>query len=180
MLRARFCLVCGRRLVAVREQGRLRRRCPGCGWTHYVNPVPAAVALIERRGHLLLTRRGRPPYAGTWDLPGGFLEGDETPEAGLRRELKEELGVRVRRAHLVGLATDRYGPRGFPVLALVYRVTATGAVRPGDDVSEARWFPRARVPVRSVGFPSMRRLLRAWVRRASGRSRPFRPGSLPA
>lgn len=171
MLRARFCLVCGHRLVAVREDARTRRKCLSCGWTHYVNPVPAAVALIERRGRLLLTRRGRPPYAGTWDLPGGFLEGDETPEAGLRRELAEELGVRVARSRLVGIATDRYGRGGFPVLTLVYRVTATGALRPGDDVSEARWFPRARLPLQSIGFPSIRRLLRAWIRRTSRRIR---------
>jgi hypothetical protein len=79
--------------------------------------------------------------------------------------------VRVARARLVALATDRYGPGGFPVLALIYRVKATGVLRPGDDVSEARWFPRARVPIRSVGFPSMRRLLRAWLQRAEIASR---------
>lgn len=169
MLRARFCLVCGHRLVVVREAARTRQKCPACGWIHYVNPVPAAVALIQRGGRLLLTRRARPPYAGTWDLPGGFLEGDETPEHGLRRELSEELGMRVVRSRLVSLATDRYGHGGFPVLTLIYRVTATGALRPGDDVSEARWFPRARLPLQSIGFPSIRRLLRAWAGRAGRR-----------
>ncbi len=129
--------------------------------------MPAAVALIERAGRVLLTRRGRPPYAGTWDLPGGFLERDETPETGLRRELHEELGVRVRRTRFLGFATDRYGPRGFPVLTLVYRVSATGTIRPADDVTEARWFARDRLPLGRIGFPSMRRLLRAWRRRGA-------------
>jgi ADP-ribose pyrophosphatase YjhB (NUDIX family) len=171
VLRARFCLACGHRLVTVREEGRTRQKCPACGWIHYVNPVPAAVALIQRRGRLLLTRRARPPYAGTWDLPGGFLEADETPEHGLRRELSEELGMRVVRSRLVSLATDRYGHGGFPVLSLIYRVTATGAPRPADDVSEARWFPRTRLPLRSVGFPSIRRLLRSWRRKPRQRGR---------
>ena len=166
-MRARFCLVCGRRLALVREAGHVRRRCPACGFTHYVNPVPAAVALIERGQRLLLTRRARPPYPGTWGLPGGFLEGDEAPEAGLRRELREELGVRMRRARLVGLARDRYGPKGFPVLTLIYRAAVAGTLRPGDDVSEARWFPRRRVPWRQIAFAGLRRLLR----RAVGRSR---------
>jgi ADP-ribose pyrophosphatase YjhB (NUDIX family) len=164
VLNARFCLRCGHRLATARVDGHARRKCPACGWIHYVNPVPAAVALIERRGKLLLTRRARPPYAGTWDLPGGFLEADETPEAGLRRELEEELGVRVQRWRLVGVATDRYGRGGFPVLTLIYQVTVRGALRPADDVSEARWVPRSQLPLEEVGFPSMRRLFRALAR----------------
>jgi len=160
----RFCLACGARLATLREDGRRRRRCPRCGWTFYGNPVPAAVALIVVRGRVLLARRARPPYAGTWDLPGGFLEAGETPERGLRRELREELGVGVSRATLVGFATDRYGPGGFPVLAAVYRVTPTSTrTRASDDVSEARWFRRREAPLRGIAFPGLRRLLRRYL-----------------
>jgi 8-oxo-dGTP diphosphatase len=130
-----------------------------------VNPVPAAVALIERGQRLLLTRRARPPYTGTWDLPGGFLEGDEAAEVGLRRELREELGVRVQGARFLGFAGDRYGPRGFPILTLVYRATVAGKLRPRDDVSEARWFPRRHVPWSQIAFPGLRRLLRRLIDR---------------
>lgn len=169
-MRARFCLRCGWALRAVREQGRSRRRCRRCGWTFYDNPVPAAAAVIVRRGRLLLGRRAEPPYAGTWDLPGGFLEADETPEAGLRRELREELGIGVRRARLVALVTDRYGPGGFPLLALVYRVTpGRGRLCAADDVSEVRWFALARLPLSEIGFPAMRRVVRDYARRLSGR-----------
>jgi len=158
---ARFCLACGARLRRVRQDGRWRRRCPRCGFTFYGNPVPAAAAVIVRRGRVLLTRRARPPYAGTWDVPGGFLEEDETPERALRRELREEIGVGVRRARFVGFATDRYGPRGFAVLAAVYRVTPTSlTMRAADDVSQVRWFAIARVPWRAIGFTGLRALLR--------------------
>ncbi|PYO22744.1 MAG: NUDIX hydrolase [Candidatus Rokuibacteriota bacterium] len=160
----KFCIQCGSRLVAVREEGRTRRRCPRCGWTFYGNPVPAAVALVTRGGRLLLTRRARPPYAATWDLPGGFLEAGEHPEACLRRELREELGMRARQARFVDFALDRYGPKGFPLLTLVYRVMpGPGRLRPGDDVSEARWFRRRAIPYREIAFPGLRRLLRRWV-----------------
>ena len=177
---ARFCVRCGRRLGSVREDGRLRHRCRVCGWTFYGNPVPAVAALVVRRGRVLLTRRARPPYAGLWDLPGGFLEGGETPEVGLRRELREELGMKVRRARLVTLLTDRYGTQGFPILALIYRVTPEpGRLRPGDDVTEARWFPRTRLPLRAVAFASNRRVLRAELApsRLRGKKRPARAGS---
>jgi ADP-ribose pyrophosphatase YjhB (NUDIX family) len=164
-VRARFCLVCGGRLGAVREKGRLRRRCRRCGWTFYNNPVPACAALIVRRGCVLLVLRARPPHARTWDLPGGFLEGGEHPEAGLRRELREELGMRIQTAALIGFALDQYGRGGFPVLALVYRVTPTpGLWRPDDDIVAARWFPLDAIPLAHVGFPGIRGVLRALSR----------------
>ena len=53
-----------------------------------------AAALVDERGRVLLQRR--PPgkaMAGLWEFPGGKVEGHETPEAALARELAEELGV---------------------------------------------------------------------------------------
>jgi ADP-ribose pyrophosphatase YjhB (NUDIX family) len=172
---ARFCIRCGRRLRSIVDDGRRRRRCLRCGWTFYDNPVPAVVAVIIDRGRVLLGRRARPPYAGTWDLPGGFLESEETPEAGLDRELREELGVGVRSSRLVGYGTDRYGRGGVAVLALIYRVRPTSwRFRAADDVTEVRWFPERRVPFREIAFTSLRRTLRAYLR---GRRRPARARS---
>jgi 8-oxo-dGTP diphosphatase len=159
--RARFCLQCGTALRDARDGDRVRRRCPRCGFTFYDNPVLASCAVVRRRGRVLLARRANPPYAGLWDLPGGFLEAGETPERALRREVREELGVRVRRARLVTFETDHYGPDGFPTLTAVYRVDlAPGTIRCADDVSEVRWFGVGEIPFRSVAFASMRRALR--------------------
>src|SRR3989449_10544089 len=69
----KFCIQCGSRLVAVREEGRTRRRCPRWGWTFYGNPVPAGRALGNRRGRLRLGGRARAPYAATSGPPGGLL-----------------------------------------------------------------------------------------------------------
>ncbi|MBI1847522.1 MAG: NUDIX domain-containing protein [Candidatus Rokubacteria bacterium] len=170
-MRARFCLACGGRLVDAREGRHLRRRCRRCGWTFYDNPVPACAAVILRRHRVLLVLRARPPHAGTWDLPGGFLEAGEHPMVGLKRELREELGVGLGRARLTGVVVDRYGRGGFPVLAFVYRVTlAPGPIRPADDVADARWFPIQAIPLSRVGFPSIRRALRALARATATRS----------
>jgi ADP-ribose pyrophosphatase YjhB (NUDIX family) len=175
--RARFCLQCGAALRDARDGDRVRRRCPRCGFTFYDNPALASCAVVRRRGRVLLARRANPPYAGLWDLPGGFLEAGETPERALRRELREELGVTPRRARLVGFEPDRYGPDGFPTLTAVYRVDLEpGPMRCADDVTEVRWFPIGDIPFRSVAFSSMRRALRKGVGitsrspRARGRS----------
>ena len=42
---------------------------------------------------VLLVKRGRAPFAGLWSLPGGKIEGDETPRQAACRELKEETGI---------------------------------------------------------------------------------------
>lgn len=163
---ARFCLACGARLRIAVVDGCRRRQCPRCAWTYYANPVPAAVAVVIEGGRLLLGRRARPPYAGAWDLPGGFLETEELPLAGLRREMREELGVGVRRAMLIGFANHRYGPGGFAVLVAIYRAHLTSRrVRAADDVSELRWFPLDEIPYNQIAFPAVRAVLRRYLAR---------------
>ena len=161
--RARHCLACGARLTTVRKEG--RRRCPRCGWTFYDNPTPAAVAIVEGRGGILLARRAAPPYQGTWDLPGGFLESGELPARALGRELREELGTRAVITRFHGFGTDRYGRAGFPILAMVYVVRLAGTPTARSDVSEVRWFRRDAIPWRQIGFPSIKRTLRDYLRR---------------
>lgn len=157
----RFCLRCGGRLSPRREAGRPRYACRRCGWTYYGNPLPAAVAAIVRGRRVLLSRRAGPPWAGTWDLPGGFIEAGESAEGALRRELREELGIRMGRARFLASYADEYGPGGMPVLTIVYRTTpGWGRMTVGDDVSEVRWFPLDAPPLREIAFRSVRAALR--------------------
>jgi ADP-ribose pyrophosphatase YjhB (NUDIX family) len=160
----RHCLICGSPLRTRRENGFSRWRCGRCGWVFYNNPVPATVAIVVGRRGVLLCRRGGPPHRGTWDLAGGFLEAGESPEHGLRRELREELGARVRSARFRGFVLDHYGRGGVPVLGLVYAVRVSGAITARSDVSEIRWFPRDAIPWRRIGFASIRRALRDYLR----------------
>lgn len=122
------------------------------------------MAIVVGRQGILMCRRAAAPYRGTWDLAGGFLEADEAPERGLRREVHDELGARVRRARFLGFVLDRYGRGGIPVLGLVYEVRVAGRITARSDVSEARWFARDAIPWRRIGFASIRRALRAYSR----------------
>jgi 8-oxo-dGTP pyrophosphatase MutT (NUDIX family) len=56
-----------------------------------------AVAVVVRDGRMLVIRRARTVVAPlTYCFPGGGIDGDESEEAALVREFREELGVEVR------------------------------------------------------------------------------------
>src|SRR5204863_7309981 len=129
------------------------------------------VAIIEGRGGLLLARRAAPPYEGTWDLPGGFVEAGERPDRALLRELREELGARAVITGLHSFSIDRYGPTGIHVLAVVYFARLIGTPSARSDVAEVRWFPMDTIPWRQVGFPSIKRTLREYVRTRAARTK---------
>lgn len=67
-------------------------------------------AVIERSDRRLLIgqRRRGDTSPLKWEFPGGKIENDETPEAALARELKEELGATLRKSALIGRAVHKY------------------------------------------------------------------------
>ncbi len=81
----------------------------------------AAVALVNRSGHVLIQQRpaGR-EHGGLWEFPGGKLEPGEGPVAALIRELREELAILVRpeECQPLGFAASEAGTRA--VLLLLY------------------------------------------------------------
>lgn len=87
-------------------------------------------AVVRRNGRLLLGRR-RPEglLGGLWELPGGKLEQGETREAALVRELREELGIRVKVGPLLARVEHAYSH--FSITMYVYACElARGRPRP--------------------------------------------------
>jgi len=99
-----------------------------------------AVIVSAGRG-LVLVRRGRPPFAGRWALPGGFVDPEESCEAACVREAAEETGLVVEVCGLLGVYSGPgRDPRGATASAAYLCRPVAGEVAGGDDAAEARWF----------------------------------------
>ncbi len=121
---------------------------------NYPRPAVTVDALVPWKdpdgstSFILLVKRAHPPCQGCWALPGGFLEIDEDLPDALRRELKEETGIKAVRMHQLGTyGNPQRDPRG-RVISVVYRVSEyeASACCAGDDARALDWWPINRLP----------------------------------
>jgi len=121
---------------------------PGEYTYNYPRPMVTTDAVVFRVCgvclEILLIERKHDPFAGTWALPGGFVDMDETADAAALRELEEETG-------LAGIALEQFrtfsavdrDPRG-RTISVAY-LALIGAAHPdlsaASDAAKAEWFP---------------------------------------
>ncbi|MEV1291927.1 NUDIX domain-containing protein [Pseudonocardia sp. NPDC049635] len=92
----------------------------------------AGVVVNDDDQVLVIQRRDN----GRWEPPGGVLELDESPEAGVAREVLEETGIKVEVGQLSGIYKNM--SRG--IIALVFRCEpVAGQERATDESLDVRW-----------------------------------------
>lgn len=142
-----YCPYDGNRLAVDRDDPEGRPACSRCGFVDYQNPKACVAVLIVRGDKLLLAKRGVEPAKGEWDIPGGFVDRDESAEEAVVREMCEETGLRVRVTDYLGSVPDVYGLRQTPTLNLCFLVeTPTGEPKAQSDVEELQWVSLDELP----------------------------------
>lgn len=107
-------------------------------------PIVGVGAIIFKEQSVLLVKRDREPGRGQWSLPGGVVELGETLIEALKRELYEEITIKIEVGGLVRLL-DRiiYDPdrrvQFHYVIADYWGWVVSGQLKPGSDVSDARF-----------------------------------------
>jgi 8-oxo-dGTP diphosphatase len=108
-------------------------------------PLVGVGAIIVEQERVLLVKRGHPPLAGEWSIPGGVLELGEALEEAVVREAWEETGLRVETAGLLGVfdrvlrdADERTLYHYVLIDFLCHRVS--GELQAAGDAAEVRWF----------------------------------------
>ena len=136
--RHRFCPVCGAETRP--QRGGAMRVCNACSAEHFPRTDPVVIMVVWRGNECLLGRRnGRP--TGNFSALAGFIEQGETIEEAVRREVYEEVGIRV--DEVTYFASQ---PWPFPSSLMIgcFARAASDEVRLDDDeIAEARWFSKA-------------------------------------
>jgi NAD+ diphosphatase len=135
-----FCAKCGSATHAA--DGGYRRVCPACGTEHFPRTDPVVIMLVTDGERCLLGRNKR--FAGGhYSTLAGFIEPGETIEEAVRREVYEEVRVRV--------GAVRYfasQPWPFPANLMIGCFAESQGSHievDGEEIIAARWFDRATV-----------------------------------
>ena len=135
--RHRFCAQCGSP-TRMASAG-WKRRCPACRASHFPRTDPVVIMLAIRGERALLGRNRRRPGA-RFSCLAGFVEPGETPEEAVRREVREEAGVRCGRVRYLAAQPWPF-PSSLMMGFLTEALTEEITVDP-EEIAEARWFSR--------------------------------------
>jgi 8-oxo-dGTP diphosphatase len=92
--------------------------------------VAAGVLFVDDAGKIMMVR---PTYKPFWDIPGGYVEPDETPSAAASREVAEELGLHVEVGELLSVDWAPNADEGNKILFIF-----DGGSLPVDELESIR------------------------------------------
>jgi len=153
-------LYCPKCAGKFQKSGPKHLTCTDCGLEYYINPkLTNAVILKNRQGKILLARRAKDPQKGKWDLPGGFVDANETVEESIHREIHEELGIQVHSLKYLSSFYNDYEYAGivYNTICVLFeaQMDDEDAISPADDVSDVAYFTASDLPYEDFAFPGM-------------------------
>lgn len=154
----RYCGRCGKQTVhSVKER---MLYCNVCGNTIYPKISPAVIVAVTNGDQILLTK-----YAGRdykeYALIAGFTEIGETAEQTVRREVMEEVGLRVKNIRYY--KTQPWGIAGNFLIGYFAQLDGDGSIRlDSSELSCAKWADRQELKDMDDGFSLTREMMRVF------------------
>ncbi len=155
----KYCPICGSDRFVINNFK--SKRCESCGFIYYFNPSSATVAvIINSKKEILVATRANEPAKGTFDLPGGFVDLNESAESAVMREVEEETGLRIKSVQYLFSIPNLYVYSGFEVettdLFFLCEADEGAKFSAHDDVSELQFLPIAELDSSKFGLQSVR------------------------
>lgn len=159
----RYCPKCGNHSFLPDTEKSLK--CNICGFRYFINMSASVAAIIRNeKDEVLFTIRKHEPAAGMLDLPGGFVDLGETAEDAVKREIREELNLKVKSMEFIGTFTNKYiyGGLQYQTLDLVFNcmVESLQNIRAADDVSGYVFRDPSIVRPEEIGLHSIREIVK--------------------
>lgn len=141
-----------------------RRYCQQCHLVYFQNTAATASAVIICGDELLFTERARDPSKGLFDFPGGFVDPDETLEAALVRELREELNWQADDFQYFMSAPNTYEYRDvtYKTTDAYFLITLSQRpyLKPADDVAAIHWMSLDQVTDDHLAFEPVKQVVK--------------------
>ena len=138
----RFCGHCGARMTESTIERALV--CPECGQIEYPKISPAVIVAITNGDKLLMSRYRDRPYRG-YALIAGFVEIGESFEETIRREVMEEVGLKVKNIRYFG--SQPWAFTDTEMIGFFAELDGDDTIRlQEDELSEAGWYHRDEIP----------------------------------
>jgi NAD+ diphosphatase len=137
----RYCGKCGHETEDKTDER--AKICPRCLHVNYPRLSPAVIVAILKENRILLARNRnfKGPY---YSVLAGFVEPGESLEECVKREIKEEVGIRVKNVRYFGSQ-----PWPFPdslMIAFISDYAAGEIVVDGSEIIDAAWFSKEELP----------------------------------
>lgn len=158
-----YCPVCGCNQFDERDEK--SKQCKSCGFVFYLNASAATVGLIiNDRNELLVATRAKNPAKGTYDLPGGFVDLDESVEKGLQREIEEETNLKISKLKYLFSVPNHYFYADFQYFTvdMVFRceIDTFEGLQAHDDVASLKFIPIHDLDETEFGLDSIKQVIK--------------------
>lgn len=159
-LSSRYCGRCGERTV--HDAGERMVRCPACGNVIYPGIAPAVIVAVTDGNRILMSKYADREYQ-KYAMLAGFTEIGETAEETVRREVMEEVGLRVKNIRYY--KSQPWGIDGNLLLGFFCELEGSDEIhRDAVELAEAGWFGRDEMPAHDDGISLTREMMGVFER----------------
>jgi NAD+ diphosphatase len=167
----RFCGSCG--LPMQQVQGERAMYCEHCNLRHYPRISPSMIVLVTRGDEILLARSPR-FVTGVYSTLAGFAEPGESVEDCVRREVMEEVQLKVKNIQYMG---SQCWPFPHSMMLGFHAEYESGDIVPQvDEIEDAGWFHVTDLPPLPANRSIARYLIDSYLAERLGLTKPVLPG----
>ena len=144
------------------------KKCENCRFVYYFNSaISTAAFILDTENRLLVAKRAKEPEKGTLDLPGGFVDLNETAEEAIQREILEETGLEISQLNYLFSLPNVYPYSNLDIhtvdLFFECQTNDLSNLHPEDDVAELYFLKKEEINPALFGLSSIRKAVEMWL-----------------
>lgn len=160
---SQFCSACGGKTL--HSETETAKICENCDRIIYPHTSPAIVVLIEK-GEEILLARSRHFRPGVYSLLAGFVEAGESAEDTVRREIEEEVQIKVKNIRYFG--SEPWPFENSFMIAFIAEYDSGDIIISPNEIEDARWFKWEELPLLPYKSSLSRQLIDAYIKEKIG------------